>query len=94
MRNVLVKMNNPTPTFLMEVRTVIDPYVMRKKPRTAKWKANDMRLLKEKIYAAHSYYFRPQEDEENGVNGAAGAAVPAPTAPPGGFGGTCDGVTK
>ena len=48
----------------MEVRTVIDPYVMRKKPRTAKWKANDVRLLKEKIYAAHSYYFRPQEDEE------------------------------
>ena len=58
MRNVLVKMNNPTRTFLMEVphrdRSLRDgttPHRQVEGQRRA--------LLKEKIYAAHSYYFRP-----------------------------------
>ena len=63
-RMVIVKVKGMPYPFLLKVHEVTDPYVQRKMIRSQAWRENDIRMLLAKVHAAHSFYFKPGEEDE------------------------------
>lgn len=70
-RMVLVTCRGMKHPFILKVHEVIDPYKRRKLLGSRAWRADDMRLLLEKVHRVHPFYFTPgdeeQEDESDGT---------------------------
>lgn len=81
-RMVLVKCKGMQSPFLLRVHEVRDAYeekrIREKKrvPYSPSWRASDLRVLFERIQAAHGFYFVPQADAERVALDQFLAAVP------------------